>query len=246
MVDGQQMPGGLPGPNQNVEGITGPETGLIVRQVPGTGTWEDEIGRDWSPALRIALPDDDVFVIDADADPPAKVDSYRGVGTILYSIAINPLTGDVYVANTEARNQVRFEPRVRGHQHESRITVLRDRDVLPRHLNKHLDYESATPSDVDREASLALPMGMAVSADGARLYVAAFGSSVVGVFNTAALVDDSFIPNRDDHIAVSGGGPSGLALDEEGSRRLARGGSGSALWALDADGDRRSGLSSAQ
>ena len=29
---------------------------------------------------------------------------------------------------------------VRGHLHEARITVLDGASVLPRHLNKHLDY----------------------------------------------------------------------------------------------------------
>ncbi len=218
IVDGREMPGGLPAPNESSDGTPGPETGLIVRQFQSDGPWEDELGRDWSAAPRIALPDKDVFVIDADADPPVEVDSHTGVGTILYSMAVNPVNGDVYVANTEARNEVRFESRVRGHQHESRITVVRDGEVLPRHLNKHLDYESTAVGQTDREASLALPMGMAVSTDGGTLYLAAFGSGVVAVFDTATLSDGTFVPSRDDHITVSGGGPSGLALDGAAER----------------------------
>ena len=54
-----------------------------------------------------------------------------------------------------------------------------------------------------------MPLDMAVSADGTRLYVAAFGSSKIGVFDTAALEDGTFVPDASKHIAVSGGGPAG-------------------------------------
>ena len=65
-----------------------------------------------------------------------------------------------------------------------------------------------------KDASLATPLGMAVTSDGATLYVAAFGSSKVGVFDTAELENDTFTPSAAAHIAVTGGGPSGLVLDE--------------------------------
>jgi hypothetical protein len=68
-----------------------------------------------------------------------------------------------------------------------------------------------------KEASLAMPLDMAVASDGT-LYVAAFGSSKVGVFDTAELEDDTFVPDARNHIEVSGGGPSGLALDESNHR----------------------------
>jgi hypothetical protein len=59
---------------------------------------------------------------------------------------------------------------------------------------------------------------MAVSGDGTTLYVAAFGSSKVGVFDTAELENDTFTPDAADHILLSGGGPSGLALDDANDR----------------------------
>ena len=39
---------------------------------------------------------------------------------------------------------------------------------------------------------------MAVSSDGATLYVAAFGSSEVGVYDTHALENDTFVPDAAD------------------------------------------------
>jgi len=225
VVGGQTMPGGSPGPDVNVQGIPHPETGLIVKFNPGSSHWEDELGRNWSNAVHFSLPDKDVFAIDATANPPVEASSFSGVGTIIFNMAANPVSGRVYVTNGEARNEVRFEgpgifggSTVRGHLHEARITVLDGSSVLPRHLNKHINY-SVVPSPAGvKDDSLATPLGMAVSNDGATLYVAAFGSSKVGVFSTAALEADSFVPNAADHILVSGGGPSGLALDEARSR----------------------------
>ena len=46
---------------------------------------------------------------------------------------------------------------------------------------------------------------MAVSSDGATLYVAGFGSSEVGVYSTAALENDTFVPSANDQLPVSGG-----------------------------------------
>ena len=217
--------GGLPPPRTNFEGILQPTTSLIVKH--DGRHWTDELGRVWDGQMKFSLPDRDVFVIDALADPPREVGSWSGVGTVLFNIAVNPVTGDVYVANTEARNEVRFAgpgvlagSTVRGRLHESRITVLRGAGVHPRHLNKHIDYGvccAPLPND-ENARSLAFPMGMAVSGDGRTLYVAAFGSGKIGVFDTVALSADSFWPDSAAHIRVSGGGPTGVVLDQTRGR----------------------------
>jgi hypothetical protein len=92
--------------------------------------------------------------------------------------------------------------------------------VSARHLNKHIDYDVVPSPAGVKDDSLALPLQMAITPDGARLYVAAFGSSKVGVFETGELASDSFVPDSGTHIQlgaddadpVTGGGPSGLAL----------------------------------
>jgi len=233
LSDGSVMPGGLPPPNTNFQGTAGPETGLIVKFNPSSGHWEDRLARNWSAAVRFSLPDEDVFAIDATANPPVETAAFTSVGTVLFNMAVNPVSGKVYVSNTEARNEVRFEgpgtfaatvpgapspTTVRGHLHEARITVLDGAAVLPRHLNKHINY-AVVPSPAGvKDKSLATPLGLAVSGDGTTLYVAAFGSSTVGVFGTAALETDTFVPDAADHIAVTGGGPTGLVLDEAHGR----------------------------
>ena len=223
-LGGRWMPGGLPPPATNVEGVPGPETGLIVRFDRATGHWHDPLGRIWDAAIGIALPDLDVFRIDAATLEVTA--EYGHVGTILYSMAVHPQTGTVYVANTEARNDTRFEgpgvfggSTVRGHLHEARITLLRDDgEVVPRHLNPHIDY-GVVPSPAGvKERSLALPVGIALSGDGTTAWLAAFGSGVVAGIDLVALEAGTFAPDPADHVPVSGGGPAGLVLDEPRER----------------------------
>jgi DNA-binding beta-propeller fold protein YncE len=221
-LPGGQAPGGLPAPNQNQQDITGPEVGLVVKFNPGSGHWEDELGRNWNNAIRFDLPDLDVFAIDATS--LTETDSWTSVGTILFDMAVNPASGRVYVSNTDANNQVRFEgpgtthTTVQGNLHQARITVLDSGSVTPRHLNKHIDYDVLPAPAGVKQNSLATPLGMAVTQDGAKLFVAAFGSAKVGVFETADLEDDSFVPSSSSHVELSGGGPTGLVLDEANDR----------------------------
>jgi DNA-binding beta-propeller fold protein YncE len=223
--------GGLGLPTTDSEGITGPAAGLIVKS--NGASWLDPVGRDWSSSVRFNLPDKDVFVIDANASPPVATNSFADVGTVLFNMAVNPVSGKLYISNTEARNDVRFEgtrpatgpgstvTSVQGHLHEARISIISGPKVSPRHLNRHIDYSVRPAPAGTKDKSLATPMGMAVSADGTTLYVAAMGSSKIGVFNVAQLESGTFVPDSANHIALPGGGPTGLVLDEPRGRLYA-------------------------
>ncbi len=227
--NGGESAGGLPLPNTNFQGEVQPETGLIVKF--REGHWRDRLDRVWDDKVMFSLPDQDVFVIDAMASPPTQIAGstgfYTGVGTTLFNMAVNPVSGKVYVSNTDAHNDVRFEgpgvfagESVRGHLVESRITVLDQGTARPRHLNKHIDYQTccAAIPNAENDRSLAFPQSMAVSSDGATLYVAALGSGKIGVFDTAGLENDTFVPSPANHIPVSGGGPTGIVLDDRRER----------------------------
>jgi len=228
--NGGQAAGGVPGPNTDADGNPAPEVGIIVK-FNGTH-WVDELNRVWDDKVRFSLPDKDVFVLNANANPPVQLPGdagyYRGVGTVLYNMVVNPVNGKVYVSNTEAGNDKRFEgPGVfaghslRGHLHESRITVLDAvGNVAPRHLNKHINYAVCcdTIPNPENDKSLALPQEMAVTSDGRTLYVATLGTSKIGVLDTAALENDTFTPSAADQLKVSGGGLTGLVLQEDKHR----------------------------
>ena len=218
------LPGGVPGPNVDAAGNPAPEVGLIVQYDEGTGVWRDAIGRNWNGGVPFSLPDLDVFAIDALADPPVEVQSFAGVGTILFDMAVHP-SGRVYVSNTEANNQVRFEgpgdgtTTVRGHLHEARITRLDpDGTVTPRRLNKHIDYDAVPQPAGVADRSLATPQEIAFSRNGRKLYVAAFGSRKLGIFDVAALDADRFEPDASQQVELSGDGPAGLVVDDRRGR----------------------------
>ncbi|MDH5425822.1 MAG: beta-propeller fold lactonase family protein [Gammaproteobacteria bacterium] len=219
--------GGLPGPETNIGGELQPATSLIVKH--DGESWRDETGRSWDDHVKFNLPDKDVFVIDATANPPVEIagSDYREVGTVIFNMVTNPVSGAVYVSNTDAANEVRFEgpgtftgSSTRGRLHRSQISILKNGDVTPRHLNKHIDYSKccAPLPNKENDRSLAFPVDMAISRNGTTLYVAAYGSSKVGVFDTRELENDSFTPDENDHIELSGGGPSGVVLDDKNNR----------------------------
>jgi len=245
-IFGVSVPGGLPLPHRSADGALRPEVGLIVKW--NGAHWVDAAcqaginagkactmaadcpsstcGRIWDNAVKFSLPDKDVFTINANT--LAQTSFFTGVGTILFNMVTNPMTGKVYVSNGEANNLVRFEgpgtlagSTVQGNLLQYRISVLDGGGVTARHLNKHINYGVLPAPAGVKDHSLATPLDMAVTANGQTLYVAAFGSSKIGVFSTAQLEDNTFTPSSASHISVNGGGPAGLVLDEDNDRLYA-------------------------
>jgi YVTN family beta-propeller protein len=225
-VSGASVPGSPIGPSTNYKGITSPAVSVLLRMNPTSSAWTDQIGRDWTANTMFTLPDEDVFAIDATALTTKA--TYLHVGTTLFAMAVNPVSGNLYVSNTESRNDLRDEgpgtylPGVtlQGHVAESRVTVISGTTVTPRYLNKHINYATLPAPAGISDHSLATPTNIAVTADGNTMYVSAFGSSKIGVLPTATLENDTFNPTTDsaNYIAVSGGGPSGIVLDEANHR----------------------------
>ncbi len=196
--DTGEMEGGIPLPNVNHAGVPEPDMSLIVTF--NGQHWVDETGRAWDDHIRFNLPDKDVFVINASAPTPAlfpgAAGAFRGVGTVLFNMIVNPQNGKVYVTNTEARNAVRFEgtgefatTTVRGHAVDNRITVLDANGVHPRLLNKHINYDTccAPIPNPENALSVSQPLDMAISADGQTLYTAVLGNDKVVLYDTHQL-----------------------------------------------------------
>jgi len=224
VVAGVSIPGAPPGPATNHAGVPGPAVSMLLK-LDNQSIWRDQLGRDWTNATAFTLPDQDVFALDTTTLGLSA--TYSHVGTTLFGMAINPVNGKIYVTNTEARNDLRFEgpgtfagTTLQGHLAESRVTVLDGSGVKPRYLDKHIDYAQLPAPPGVASHSLATPASIVVDSAGSTMYVAAFGSSKIGVFSTQSIETDSFDPvtASSNYLNVSGGGPSGIVLDEAHQR----------------------------
>jgi DNA-binding beta-propeller fold protein YncE len=218
------------------QSVQAPEAGIIVK-FDGS-QWLDSASRNWTPLVPFNLPDQDVFGFNANT--LAATTTFAHVGTILFNMVVNPVSGRIYVTNTELPNHVRFEgpgifggSTVQGHLSESRISVLNTTGsaVDPQHLNQHIDYgqlhtdAGANHAQINAQIShsLATPLQAVVSSNGDTIYMAAFGSAKIGVFARTEIEDANFETNYDpetqsDDYIPTGGGPSGLVLDEANDR----------------------------
>ena len=230
VVKNVTFPGGSLLPKANDEGKPAPKVALMVKYDEKSNKWLDRVGRDWYKGVLFKLPDKDVFAVDANNLNEKK--AYQHVGTTLFNMAVNPVSGALYVSNFESNNfEGRFEgygkngnPTLQGNIAKTRVTVIKGDSVLPRHLNKHLDYSKLTDNPgfdyTAKNASLSMPLEIAVTKDGSKMYVTAYGSSKIGVYNTSDIENDTFQPRSaaSNYITVSGGGPSGVVLDEARGR----------------------------
>jgi YVTN family beta-propeller protein len=80
----------------------------------------DSADSNWRHVVPYTVADHDVAEIDTSTLSVSRY--FTGVGTINMGLAVRPTTGDLFVANTEARNVVRFEPNLRGHLVDNRVT----------------------------------------------------------------------------------------------------------------------------
>ena len=167
-----------PPPPTNTTLPAAPKQGILVRA-------DDPA---WKARLGVDLPDHDVFEVDALARRVVR--RYQGVGTSLFHMAQRPGTAELWVANTEARNLVRFEPALRGHVIDSRVTRIvtgGSPSVVPIDLNPGIDYRTL-PNASALATALSQPTDLAFSKDGLEIYLAAFGTDRIGVLDTQGRV----------------------------------------------------------
>lgn len=136
------------------------------------------------PRIDYTVLDRDVAVVDASTGTVAKYLS--GAGTNLLDLALHPVTGDLWVANTEALNLIRFEPTLRGHFVDNRLTryAAADDAITIYDLNDGIDY-ATLPNPAAQATALAQPTALLFNADGSAAWVAAFNSDRVAKIDPA-------------------------------------------------------------
>jgi DNA-binding beta-propeller fold protein YncE len=138
----------------------------------------------WKKYITFKMPDNDVVKI-ATGSSPFVAGYYSGVGTINLGMAVNPATGDLFVSNTDARNLTFFQPTLRGHWVNNRITRIQvaNGQVTPFDLNPHINYK-ILPNPAALRTALAQPAGIVFDPSGSFMYVAAFGTDRVAKVDT--------------------------------------------------------------
>lgn len=177
--------------------------------IPTDVTWEiPRVGRivcdDEFPGLTLTLDDDDLFAIDPSGGAPSLVGATKGIGTTLFNLARNPVTGKLWIVNTDSRNRIRQEYNLTGEAFRNRITIA----------------SAAAVGTVDQVIELAPPFTQEHHAQpssisfyqgehGAYAYVAALGTDTIVVLDATSgeLVREFRTGNL----------PRGLAVDEEES-----------------------------
>jgi len=192
-----------------------PPTNPALPPPPLVGAIVSILNPQYASFLRFTMPDNGVAAIDTNSLVVSSY--YSGVGTVNFGLAVRPTTGDVFVANTEARNLIAFEPNLRGHWVNNRITRIQvgSAQVTPINLNPAIDYRTL-PNPAAIATAIAQPTAVMFDPGGAFMWVAAFGTDRVAKVDTDGKVL-SFI-----EIGPSAGstvnpttkrGPRGLALN---------------------------------
>jgi len=197
-----------------------PPTNPSLPAPPRTSLIVDASDPAWTSVIQYRLPDNDVAEIDVATLTVTRY--FTNVGTINLGLAVRPDTGDLYVANTDARNLVRFEPVLRGHLVDHRITKINAATGARTFydLNPGIDFSVVTNLSAITNV-LTQPTAVLFEPSGATLYTAAFGSDRVGHFdNSGNLLARIEIGNAIGSIADPRNkrGPRALALNAPAQR----------------------------
>ncbi len=200
-------------------------TGMIVRRT-ATGDWLDDNGRSWKPWVTSTAPvngaktmtrvagwdliDRDVAVIDT----TTQAVSYQGgMMNLVMAMAVNPASGQVTVVGTDATNQIRFEPVVRGTFLKVLFGGFQPGGANTiKDINPHLTYTTPSVAVSERQKSIGDPRGIAWNATGTKAYVTGLGS------NNLIVLDAQGNRAGINQTLKVGQGPTGVVLQESQKR----------------------------
>jgi len=187
-----------------------PPVAQIVRR-NAAGQWLDGNNRVWSQFVGWNMHDHDVAIINTTT---LGLTYSTGLMTTVMGIGVRP-DGTVTAVGTEATNEIRFEPVVRGTFLRIRMGAFNPATPFTTtvtDLNPHLNYANQSVPQATRELSIGDPRGIAWHPSNGNGYVSGMGSNNIIVIDTTG--------TRVTQIAV-GQGPTGLALSPDGSRLFA-------------------------
>lgn len=158
-----------------------PKVGLIVRK-DNLGNWKDQSGKLWNSKVPY-----DLQLVEFDeinTTTHAVTHRYNDIAVIMMGAAYDPVHDVAAVSGTYARNDVRFEPNLVGHNTEARLALCKNDGTRFRPLvNPQINYNVATGPQAERDSALGIPTGVTFSPDGNRVYLTSLASDKLGVFD---------------------------------------------------------------
>ncbi|HXJ60705.1 MAG TPA: hypothetical protein VNU68_29000 [Verrucomicrobiae bacterium] len=198
-----------------------PRVSQIVRK-NAAGRWMDDNHGDWTEWVsgtnaalsgRVRgwdLPDRDVAIIDT---ATLEVSYAHRLMNQCMALAVNPVTGEISVVGTDATNERRFEPILKGVFLRVNLALVnpetRSSQVLD--LNPHLDYIARSLPPEERSQSIGDPRGIEWRSDGTRAYITGMGSGNL-------IIVDAHGNRVNPRPLELGEGPTGMAIDEARDR----------------------------
>jgi len=200
-----------------------PESKSMIVRKNAAGQWMDDNGGNWTSLVSGSasgkarmtgwdMPDRDIAIINANSPSTASTTYKQTLGNILMAMSVRPGTGEVFVVGTDATNEKRFEPNLKG----KFLTVNASRflgagAVTRTDLNPHINYSTHTSPPALRKQSIGDPRAIVWKADGTMAYITGMGSNnVIAINATGARI-------APDPITV-GEGPTGIVLHEASGR----------------------------
>jgi YVTN family beta-propeller protein len=202
---------------------TPPKVSLIVRR-DANRRWMDDNQHDWTRFVSGELAsasgrvqgwdvvDRDIAIINT---ATLAVRYATGLMNIGMAIAVKA-SGEVSLVGTDATNEVRYEPNVKGrfvHVELAQVPAGGQGAQRVSDLNPHLDYVAQTLAQPQRDNSIGDPRAIVWRTDGARGWVAGMGSNNVIVIDSTG--------KRVGAPIRTGAGTAALALDEPLARLYA-------------------------
>ncbi|NOT34360.1 MAG: hypothetical protein HOP12_09345 [Candidatus Eisenbacteria bacterium] len=194
----------------NKLGHLAPKVAAVVRKFGAD--WTDEYGKLWNSKVSYAPVDHDVIEISTTSQTVTR--TFSASGSTNFALAVSPADGRIGVANTDARNQLRFEPKLSGYVTETQVGWITQAGTFTRRvINPHINYTFTPGPQSDADSALGLLSGIAFAASGNRAYVTAMANDRIGVLNPAGGAASTVrgrIPTLE--------GPSGVVVDDARGR----------------------------
>ena len=183
-----------------------PKTGFILQYL--LGNWYDAYGNIWNSKTPYSITDVGVTEINTSTDAVSR--TFSGVGSVNYALAVSPTDGRIAVSSTLARNNFRFEPRLRGYLVETQNSFITFSSgaVGVRKLDPHINFDVVPGPQSEADSAIGIPTGVAFAGDGSRAYVTSLATNKIAVLNAFGGPASTILAR-----VPAVGGPTGVVVD---------------------------------